>query len=373
LLSLANGEAAGAAAASRPALTADRRTNTWHPAAAGRGVAGAGGRLHVAADDAALAAGAAVPLATLTDAQRRLLAATLTPAASRRASRSDGGMLDGDDGLEEVAEAASTSSSSHAPTVATLDVHGTGAPGGGAPSGARSGGSEADGSPLVTGRSDASTTVAPPGLAPPPPPGLTRRPSLDAMVVSRRGSAAAPLQPPAPAPTPAPPPAAAVVPVVPSVLTGKPLFNLDVAIGGGRMGRIVVCEGASVPDIAAEFVTTHGLPATVMPQLQGLVAQTLAAHEATSASAGGGGGDVAGAASAPLPPAPSAPAPARATPLPDTTSDAHLAAAGAGGRRTSSSSTGTALSAAAISRATAPSTAGRRRSGGGDIMSRQFR
>jgi hypothetical protein len=59
------------------------------------------------------------------------------------------------------------------------------------------------------------------------------------------------------------PAAAAVVP--------KAIFNLDVDIGGGRKGRIVVTKDADVGALAADFGTLHGLPAAVLPRLCDLI------------------------------------------------------------------------------------------------------
>ena len=61
---------------------------------------------------------------------------------------------------------------------------------------------------------------------------------------------------------------------------GAPFFNLDVALPGGKKGRILVCRGALPERMAAEFVAVHGLSESVLPKLLGLITNSIAAQEA---------------------------------------------------------------------------------------------
>jgi hypothetical protein len=60
---------------------------------------------------------------------------------------------------------------------------------------------------------------------------------------------------------------------------GAPFFNLDVALPGGKKGRILVCKGALPERMAAEFVAVHGLSESVLPKLLGLITSSIAAQE----------------------------------------------------------------------------------------------
>ena len=71
----------------------------------------------------------------------------------------------------------------------------------------------------------------------------------------------------------------------PAASAGKPLFNLDVDIGGGRKGRIVVTRGAAPDELAAAFVASHGLPPSVLARLSQLIVTSTAQFDAR---AGGG-------------------------------------------------------------------------------------
>jgi hypothetical protein len=51
-----------------------------------------------------------------------------------------------------------------------------------------------------------------------------------------------------------------------------------VALGGGRKGRLVVCEGAAVDEMAREFVAAHALQPAAEPKLRGLIAGAVEAH-----------------------------------------------------------------------------------------------
>jgi len=77
-------------------------------------------------------------------------------------------------------------------------------------------------------------------------------------------------------PVAAPPPPAAAA----SAGGGKPLFNLDVDIGGGRKGRIVVTRGAAPDELAAAFVAAHGLPPSVLARLSQLIVTSTAQFDA---------------------------------------------------------------------------------------------
>jgi hypothetical protein len=105
--------------------------------------------------------------------------------------------------------------------------------------------------------------------------------SVISVPLSQGGGAAmdAALDLPLPAPAPAPAMAAAPVP------TAKPLFNLDVDIGGGRKGRIVVTEGADAAALAGAFVDAHGLSQHLLPRLVGLIDSSRAAHVGAAAAA----------------------------------------------------------------------------------------
>jgi hypothetical protein len=76
-------------------------------------------------------------------------------------------------------------------------------------------------------------------------------------------------------------------PSVSASAAGRRLFNLDVDIGGGRKGRIVVCEGAVPQELAAAFADSHGLPPGLQPRLASLISSAIRAQKA---KAGGGTG-----------------------------------------------------------------------------------
>lgn len=145
--------------------------------------------------------------------------------------------------------------------------------------------------------------------APPPPPPTSkptsRKASVSSMAASSAGAtqsassanggavrqpdfgaAAQPAAAGAKSPNAGVPAAAGVVTGYQGKAPGKPMFNLDVDIGNGRKGRIVVCAGARVEDMAAEFVSVHKLnPTVVMPRLSALISQSIRAQQAKTAAA----------------------------------------------------------------------------------------
>jgi hypothetical protein len=55
--------------------------------------------------------------------------------------------------------------------------------------------------------------------------------------------------------------------------------NLDVDIGGGRKGRIVVTEGADPTLLAEEFRMTHNLDSSVLPRLVEVISSNQQAYQ----------------------------------------------------------------------------------------------
>jgi hypothetical protein len=60
------------------------------------------------------------------------------------------------------------------------------------------------------------------------------------------------------------------------------LFNLEVDIGGGRVGRITVHDGEDTNALAQKFVQEHNLPAAAVPRLQMLLEQNMQMHKSGS-------------------------------------------------------------------------------------------
>jgi hypothetical protein len=65
---------------------------------------------------------------------------------------------------------------------------------------------------------------------------------------------------------------------------GRALFNLDVDIGGGKKGRILVCSGVSPRDMAQEFAQSYGLASAVLPKLEQLILSSTQRHEEKAAA-----------------------------------------------------------------------------------------
>jgi hypothetical protein len=63
----------------------------------------------------------------------------------------------------------------------------------------------------------------------------------------------------------------------------RPLFNLDLDVGGGVKKRIVVLEGSDPAALAAAFVTANGLPPSVVPRLVGIIESSIAARRQAKA------------------------------------------------------------------------------------------
>eukprot|EP00937_MAST-01D_sp_MAST-1D-sp2_P007111 g7111.t1 len=66
------------------------------------------------------------------------------------------------------------------------------------------------------------------------------------------------------------------------VAAAAPLFNLDIDIGSGRSGRIVVRAGADTAQLARAFVAEHSLPAAAAAQLTTQLEQSIAMHHQSS-------------------------------------------------------------------------------------------